>query len=63
MFCRPGPGMSLSQVIRVRHSPMIMRQVHGDGTCPRSRWDISPGVRTVEVHVQAGALLQVEALG
>lgn len=53
--------MSLSQVTRVKHSPMIMRQVHGDGTGPRSRWDISPGVRIDEVHGQAGALLQLKA--
>lgn len=37
-FCRPGSGLGLSQVTRVRHSPTIVGQVQGQGGTPAHGW-------------------------
>lgn len=42
---QPGEQQSIVTVTRVRHSPVIPRQVHGDKAGPRSSWEVKLQVR------------------
>lgn len=50
-------GLSMVATTRVRHSPVITRQVHGDKVGPRSSQEVRPYVRINKVHGQAEAQL------
>lgn len=45
-------GLSMAAISRVRHRPMITRQVHSDQVGPRSSQEVSPEMRINRVHSQ-----------